>query len=151
MYCYGSTITCTRYPKFYWDGKPHIVPRPYFSSKPNQKGYNIIQTNWFQTLLEEIESHVLHCLHNILSDQHLKKLTLFNIKLAKTIISECLRLGNSFFTHMSVFETLNKDDGTMPIHLDSTWQITDGVFLQSITWSASNYTKNILFIQFWYT
>ena len=45
-------------------------------------------------------------------------MTLFNIKLSKTIIPECLRLGNSFFTHMSVFGTLNQEDDAMPIHFD---------------------------------
>jgi len=34
------------------------------------------------------------------------------------IIPECLRLGDSFFTHMSVFGTVNKEDGEMPIHFD---------------------------------
>ena len=71
MDCYGSTITCTRFHKFFWDGKPHILPRPYYFSKPNQKGYNIIRTYWFQVLLHEIELHVLHYLQNIVKDQQL--------------------------------------------------------------------------------
>ena len=118
MYCYGSTITCTRFPKFFCDGKAQILPRPYYSSKPDHSGYNIIRTSWFQSLVGEIESHVLHYLHNFVEDKELKKITLFNIELAKKIIPECLRLGNSFFTHMSVFGTLNKADGAMPIHFD---------------------------------
>ena len=48
----------------------------------------------------------------------LKKLTLFQIQLSKKIIPECLRLGDIFFTHMSVFGTINKEDGTMSIHFD---------------------------------
>ena len=53
-----------------------------------------------------------------MSRQEHEKLTLFIIQLAKKIISECLRLGDSFFTHMSVFGTVNKEDGEMPIHFD---------------------------------
>ena len=73
MYCYGSTITCTRFPKFFSEGKPQILPRPYFSSKPTQKGYEIIRSTWMQSLLKEIEYHVLHFLHNICTDKVLKK------------------------------------------------------------------------------
>ena len=40
------------------------------------------------------------------------------MQLAKKIIPECLRPGDSFFTHMSVFGTLNKEDGAMPVHFD---------------------------------
>ena len=137
MYCYGSTITCTRYPKFFWEGKPRILPRPYFSSKPNQDGYNIIRTVWFQAFLEEVESHVLHYLHNILTNRHLRKITLFKIKLSKTIIPECLRLGNSFFTHMSVFGTLNKEDGAMPIHFDGRDVISCVFHLGNVTRGGS--------------
>ena len=48
----------------------------------------------------------------------MKKLTLFNIQLAKNIIPECLRLGDFFSTHMTVFGTVNKEDGAIPIHFD---------------------------------
>ena len=118
MYCYGSTITCTRFPKFFSDGKPHILPRPYYSSKPDQSGYKIIRSSWFQSFLRDVEGHVLHYLHNFVENKELKKITLLNVQLAKKIIPECLRLGDSFFTHMSVFGTLNKEDGVMPVHFD---------------------------------
>ena len=61
---------------------------------------------------------MLHYLHNFCDDNELKQMTLFDIELSRNIIPECLRLGNTFFTHMSVFGTLNKDDGEMPIHFD---------------------------------
>ena len=71
-----------------------------------------------ECFLKEIERHVLHYLHNLCEDKSLRKMTLFNIELARKIIPECLRLGDTFFTHMSVFGTLNKDDGQMPVHFD---------------------------------
>ena len=74
MYCYGSTITCTRFPKFYAEGKLQILPRPYYSSKPNQKGYEIIRQSWMQFFIKEIEHHVIHYLHNFCGDKALKKL-----------------------------------------------------------------------------
>ena len=118
MYCYGSTITCTRYPKFFSEGKSQILPRPYFTSKPGNRGYDIIRTEWMQSFIHEVEHHVLHYLHNLCADKKMKKLTLFNIELAKNIIPDCLWLGDSFFTHMPVFGTINKEDGQMPIHFD---------------------------------
>ena len=71
-----------------------------------------------QSLLRDIEYHALHFLHYISTDKVLKKMTLFNIELARKIIPECLRLGGTFFTHMTVFWTLSKDDGKMPLHFD---------------------------------
>ena len=118
MYCFGSTITCTRFPKFFHDGHSQILPRPYFTSKPNNRGYNIIRTLWMESFIKEVEYHVLHYLHNVCPDNKMKKLTLFRLELSKKIIPECLRLGDSFFTHMSVFGTVNKQDGQMPIHFD---------------------------------
>ena len=118
MYCYGSTITCTRFPKFFSNGRPQILPRPYFTSKPGQKGSNLLNNSWMQSFLHEVEHHVLHYLHNFCSDKALKKITLLNIELSHKIIPQCLRLGGTCFTHMSVFGTVNKDDGRMPIHYD---------------------------------
>ena len=71
-----------------------------------------------KTFFAEIEHHVLHYLHNLCPDKALKKVTLLNIELARKIIPQCLRLGGSFFTHMSVFGTINKEDGRMPLHFD---------------------------------
>lgn len=118
LYCFGSTITCTQYPKFSVDGVPQILPRPYAPSKPNQKGYIIIRTSWMQSLIKDIEYQVLHYLHNLCDDVKLRKVTLYEIELAKKIIPECLRLGDTCFTHMSVFGTVSKKDGEMPIHYD---------------------------------
>ena len=118
LYCFGSTITCTRYPKFFSEGKTQILPRPYQTSKPNNKGYNIIRELWMQSFLKKIEYHVLHYLHNLCEDRIQSKLALLHIKLSKRLIPECLRLGDTFFTHMSVFGTLNKKDGQMPLNFD---------------------------------
>ena len=118
LFCFGSTITCTRFPKFFSEGKPQILPQPYYTSKPGNRGYHIIRTVWMQSFFREVETHVLHYLHSFCDDRELKKLTLLNIELSKKIIPECLRLGISFFTHMSVFCTLNKNDGQMPLHFD---------------------------------
>ena len=97
MYCYGSTISCTRFPKFFAEGKPQILPRPQLSSKPNHKGYKIVRSSWMCSFIKEVEHHVLHFLHNICKDKVFKKMTLFNIELTRKIIPECLCLGDSFF------------------------------------------------------
>ena len=98
--------------------KPQIIPRPYQQSKHNNMGYNIIRCSWMQSFIKEVEHEVFHYLHNICPDKNMKKLTLFNIQLAKKIIPEYLRLGGSCFTHMSVFGIVDKDDGEIPIHFD---------------------------------
>ena len=118
MYCFGSTITCTRYLKFFCEGKTQILPRLYHQCKPNNVGYKIIRSSWMQSFIKEVEHQVLHYLHNICPDKNMKKLTLFNIQLAKKIIPECLRFRDSFFTQMTVFGTVNKEDGEMSIHFD---------------------------------
>ena len=118
MYCFGSTITCTQFPKFFEDGRPQILPRPYYTSKPGNLGYTLIRTSWMQSFIKEVEHHVLHYLHNLCPSNETKKITLLQLQLSKKIIPECLRLGDSFFTHMSVFGTVNKEDGEMPIHFD---------------------------------
>ena len=43
---------------------------------------------------------------------------LLSISLSKKIIPECLRLGDTCFTHMTTFGTVGKPDGLMPIHFD---------------------------------
>ena len=58
MYSFGSTITCTRYPKFFADGKTQILPRPYQQSKPKNMGYNIIESSWMQSFMKEVEHQV---------------------------------------------------------------------------------------------
>ena len=74
MYCFGSTITCTQFPKFFQDGRPQILPRPYYTSKPGNHGYNLIRTDWMQSFIKEVERHVLHYLHNICPNKEMKKL-----------------------------------------------------------------------------
>ena len=71
-----------------------------------------------KSFFSEVEHYVLHYLHNLCPDKELKKVTLFNIELSRKIIHQCLRLGGSFFTHMSVFGTVNKEDGKMTLHFD---------------------------------
>ena len=98
LYCYGGTITCTRYPKviFFANGRPQILPRPYFTSKPGQKGSNLLNTSWMKSFFKEVESHVLHYLHNLCPDKEFRLITLLNIELLRKIILQCLRLGGSF-------------------------------------------------------
>ena len=84
MYCFGSTITCTQFPKFSLNGKPQILPRPYFSSKPSQAGYNIIRTEWMQSFLSNVEFQVLHYLHNICEDKKLSKKLYFTLLYQET-------------------------------------------------------------------
>ena len=118
MYCFGSTITCTRYPKFMHDGTPKILPRPYSTSKPRSSGYKLIRTSWFQSLLKDIETQVIHFLQNISFRSSSVIKALLSISLSKQIIPECLWLGDTCFTHMTTFGTLGKEDGSMPIHFD---------------------------------
>ena len=118
MYCFGSTITCTRYPKFLHNGRPKILPRPYQSCKPKNSGYSIIRSTWMQALLQDIETQTFYYLQKICSRSKDIIKTLLYMSLSKSMIPECLRLGETCFTHMTVFGTVGKEDGNMPIHFD---------------------------------
>ena len=100
------------------DGTPKILPRPYSTSKPRSSGYKLIRTSWFQSLLKDIETQVIHFLQNISFRSSSVIKALLSISLSKQIIPECLRLGDTCFTHMTTFGTLGKEDGSMPIHFD---------------------------------
>ena len=76
----------------------------------------MIKTVCMQSLINDIECQIFHYLHNLCDNEKLNKFTLYQKELAKTIIPECLRLGYTCFTHMSVFGTVSKQDGEMPIH-----------------------------------
>ena len=52
---YGSTIGATRYPQFIKDDEYKILPRPYHTSKPGNKGWNLDQSCWFLDLIQHIE------------------------------------------------------------------------------------------------
>ena len=77
----------------------HILPRSYQTSKPNNKGYSLIREEWMQSFLKTIEGYVLHYLQNLCEDQIQKKLALFHIQLSKRLIPDCLRMGDTGFTH----------------------------------------------------
>ena len=47
---YGSTIGATRYPQFIKDDEYKILPRPYHTSKPGNKGWKLVQSCWFLDL-----------------------------------------------------------------------------------------------------
>ena len=70
------------------------------------------------SFLHEVEHHVLHYLHNYCPNKNLRKFTLLNVELARKIIPQCLHLGDSFFTQMSVFGLVSKEDGEIPLHFD---------------------------------
>ena len=71
-----------------------------------------------QTFLNNVDKHVIHYLHEIYHDKKLSKIPLFQLELSRKIVPECLRLGNTFFTHMAVFGMLNREDGEMPINFN---------------------------------
>ena len=85
MYCFGSTITCTQFPKFFEDGRPQILPRPYYTSKPGSRGYSIIWTGWMQSFIQEVEYHVLHYLHNLCPTNEMKKLPCYKFNYQKRL------------------------------------------------------------------
>ena len=67
---------------------------------------------------KHVEEHVIEYLSKMSKHDKNAKLTLFFVTLAKQIIPECLRLGDKFFTHMTVFGTMGKEDGELPLHFD---------------------------------
>lgn len=123
MYCYGSTITATQYPKFIKDGKHCILPRPYEKSKPGKPGHILLHTRWFSDLCEAMEDIVLSFLAVSHPNINEAKLLLEKIKLAKTYIPKELRISNTFFTHMTFMGNMNNGD-EIPLHFDEKDTIT---------------------------
>ena len=73
LYCYWRTITYTRFPNFFADRRPQILPRPSFTSEVDQKGSNFLKKSSIQMFLYAVEYHVLHYLHNLCLEPNLKK------------------------------------------------------------------------------
>ena len=44
MYCYGSSITASQFPKFIKNNKHCMLPRSYETSKPGKPGYKLLRT-----------------------------------------------------------------------------------------------------------
>ena len=83
MYCFGSTITCTQFPKFFHDRRSQILPRPYYTSKPGNQGYNLVRASFMQSFIKEVEHHVLHYLHNLCADKEMKKTNFVESRIIK--------------------------------------------------------------------
>ena len=82
VYCYCIPVTCTQLLKFFAGGKPCILPRPYFTSEPTHKGYEIICPSWMQHLIKN-RNLLSSYLNNLTKDKKLKKVTLLNLNLSE--------------------------------------------------------------------
>ena len=71
-----------------------------------------------QSFLKECENQIISYFQQVCKSKSHSKITLYQISLAKQIIPEALRLGDTFFTHMTVFGTHCKEDGEMALHFD---------------------------------
>ena len=117
MYCYGSTITCTRFPIFlrkanYKSSQGHTAPQS--QSRRGMKFWEHPGCNLYFMKLSHMSFTTYIAFVKIRGWENDIVLNW----VIKKIIPECLRLGNTFFTHMSVFGTLSKEYGAIPIHYD---------------------------------
>ena len=66
---YGSTIGVTRYPLFIKDDEYKILPRPYHTSKPGNKGWKLVQSFWVLDLIKHIEAITFQYFNQIYPDK----------------------------------------------------------------------------------
>ena len=66
---YGSTIGPTQYPQFIKDGEYNILPRPYHTSKPGNKGWKLVQSCWLLNLIKHIEGITFQYFNQIYPDK----------------------------------------------------------------------------------
>ena len=117
MYCYGSSITASQFPKYIKDGKHSMLPRPYEKSKPGKPGYELLQSDWFSDIIRKIEFAVIYFLENFHPERKDAQNMLAKIRLSKIKIPKELRIGDSFFTHMMFMGSMDKGS-EVPIHFD---------------------------------
>ena len=94
-----------------------MLPRPYEKSKPGKPGYELLRCDWFSEIIRKIEFAVMYFLENLHPDRTCAQNMLAKIRLSKIKIPPELRIGDSFFTHMTFMGTMEKGS-EVPIHLD---------------------------------
>ena len=91
---YGSTIGVTRYPQFIINHHYKILPRPYPPCKPGNKGWRVLQLNWFVEFVRSIEQITLKQFIQI--KKQIKTIIYLINKWKKDIPSSCW-IANTFF------------------------------------------------------
>ena len=100
-----------------------MLPRPYEKSKPGKAGDKLLSSIWFSNLVERIEMTVIHFLENLHPDRNMSQNILAKIRLSMKKIPLELRIGNSFFTHMTFMGSMS-NGAEVPIHFDEKDVIT---------------------------
>jgi len=114
MYGIGSTITATKWPRFFHEGTCHILPRPYKPCKPYGDGWILMKKKWFINLAKVMERYVMIYLESIDETSH--KHVISELKKVKSIVPKSLRLSDTFFTQLSI--TTSNGENDMEIHID---------------------------------
>ena len=115
---YGSTIGATRYPQFIKDDEYKILPRPYHTSKPGNKGWKLIQTFEILNLIKHIEAITFQYFNQIYPDRKKQRVILYMIQKAKEVIPSSCQIGETFFTHMPLIGNLSTNGDLVSKHVD---------------------------------
>ena len=120
MYCAGTTMGVTRYPTYQQEGVHRPIPRPYSCNKNGTNGHKFLQTFWMQMLIKDVEELSLQFLRSLPEGEQ-KSHTLRWINKCYGKVPQELRLGDSFFTHMSVTGCMDLDSSVFNVsnaHVD---------------------------------
>ena len=117
MYCFGSTITATRYPKYIKSGQHKILPRPYDKCKPGHSGDIFLNSLWFSEFVWAVESATLRFLREVHPHGKDRDDLLHKVMLCRTYVPEELRICKTFFTHFTMLGHLEQGEG-VPLHFD---------------------------------
>ena len=134
MYGIGSTITATKWPRFLHDGTCHILPRPYKPCKPCGEGWFLMKSQWFIDLVNLMERYVMLYLEEVEQTFDTRQI-ISDLKEVKSIVPNCLRISNTFFTQLSITTSDGEED--MEIHVDE-GDIINAVFHLGIVKSGGS-------------
>ena len=115
---YGSTIGATRYPQFIIHNQYRILPRPYPPSKPGNKGWKVLQLNWFVEFVRSIEQITIQYFETMYPDKKRSKTILSLLKKSKKVIPLSCRIADTFFTQMGIIGNLKENGDYVSKHMD---------------------------------
>ena len=120
MFLYGSTIMASASPLFFHDDNYHILPRPYVTSRPRERGWYVMKQIWMIHLAQKVECIVKQYVSSFI---HLPDSGYDNVYnnmvLSEKKIPLSCRICGTFFTHISILGDMEFEESCIPPHFDT--------------------------------
>jgi len=117
MYCIGSTRGVCAFPRFeYMNNMYDSLPRPYDSSKPGNPMWQIMQTDWFRSIANEVHKLTYAYLQRYCKNDSSTMKVLHIFQRSMLILPDCIKVCGTAFSHINM--TTVEDCQAMNIHID---------------------------------